>query len=130
MWGLKRCAFIRLEIVAGQAAPHVTRLQTPAATLAPRLQGRGRYTSPVCLQGAQWGCHQSVTSLSSNACQRWLGLGVEIMNSFNAKRMLVAVAGAVAFARAARAAEISGAGAKSAAAPATATSIRFALNEF
>src|ERR1700731_4441659 len=37
--GVKRCAFIRLEIAAGQAARHVTRLQTPAATLFAAVPG-------------------------------------------------------------------------------------------
>src|SRR5882724_11547126 len=40
---VKRCAFIRPRIAAGQAVPHVTRLQSPAATLASRPHGRGRY---------------------------------------------------------------------------------------
>ena len=44
------------------------RVQTPAATLAPRPQGGGRCVARAS-RGASKGCHQSVTSLSSNARQ-------------------------------------------------------------
>src|SRR5256885_16294868 len=117
---VERCAFIRPEIAAGKLRCHVMRRQTPAPTPEPRPQGGGRCVA-WAPRGASKGCHQSVTSLSSNARQIPAQPRSGILNSFNAKRMLVVVAGVIAFAAAvaavvafagaAQAADISGAGA-------------------
>src|SRR5204862_4236406 len=88
------------------------RLQTPAATLAPRPQGGGR-----CVARASRGarvvirashhCHLMTANSRKSLRSGILG----ILNSINAKRMLVVVAGAVGLAGAAHGADISGAGA-------------------
>src|SRR5213080_5093217 len=85
------------------------RVQTPAATLAPRPQGGGR-----CVARASRGAR--VVIRASHHCHLMpansrKSLRSGILNSINAKRMLVVVAGVVGLAGAAHGADISGAGA-------------------
>src|SRR5205085_5177971 len=81
-----------------------------AATPEPRPQGGGR-----CVGGRRL-APQRVVIRASHHCHLMpansgKSLRSGILNSFNAKRMLVVMAGVVAFAGAAQAADISGAGA-------------------